>query len=84
MGTQGDRRFAGAFVHQGGLPADCWLAGIGTVGREWGAAIEIDGVFWRKATGFKASGTVPRHGDQYPGSTRFCFDAQARVTSVVD
>lgn len=84
VGTQGDQRFVGVFVRQDGLPADCWLPGIGAVGREWGAAIEIDGVVWSKGPGFKAGGTVPGRGDRYPSSTRFCFDAQARVTGVVE
>jgi hypothetical protein len=83
VGTQGDQRFAGVFVHQDGLPADCWLPGIGAVGREWGAAIEIGGVLWSKAPGFKPGGTIPGRGDRYPSSARFCFDGQARVTGVV-
>jgi hypothetical protein len=83
-GTQGDQRFAGVFVHQDGLPAGCWLPGIGADGIEWGAAIEIDGVLWTKAPGFRAGSTAPRRGDHYASSARFCFDAQARVTGVVE
>ena len=83
VGTQGDLRFVAVFVHQDGLPADCWLPGIGADGREWGTAIEIDGVLWSKGPGFVADGPIPARGDPYPSSARFCFDAQARVTRVV-
>jgi hypothetical protein len=83
VGTQGDARFVAVFVHQDGLPADCWLPGIGAVGREWGTAVEIDGVLWSKAAGFVADGPIPARGDTYPSSARFCFDAEARVTRVV-
>jgi hypothetical protein len=84
VGTVGDRRFAGVFMHQDGLPSGCWLPGLGADGIEWGGAIEIHGVLWSKGQGFKVDGIVPALGDHYSSSTRFCFDAQAHVTGVIE
>lgn len=65
-----------------GLPEDCPYA-LRYGGREWGDAIEAQGLLWPKANGFRAlNGSSPAVGEEYPGDPGFCLDDQARVTSV--
>lgn len=77
---QGD--FIAIFTTQQGLPADCHLPGIGQTGIERGDFIEIAGILWRKAGGFRTD-EAPGLGQPYRSSTRFCFDEQAEVTSTI-
>ena len=62
---------------QDGMPAGCHV--MNEAGADWGSFIEIAGVVWPKAIGFASeTGPVPL-GGRYPGGTRFCLDADARV-----
>lgn len=82
-GLEDGRTFAAGFVHQDGLPADCWLPGIGELGIERGSFVEIGGVLWRKSLSFVSDVALPAVGEPFPASARFCFDANALVTRVV-
>ena len=79
LGSDAGGSFVAVFAHQDGLPADCHLPGIGAAGIERGTFIEIKGVLWRKSPSFHSAGALPATGEQFPASTRFCFDDQAEV-----
>jgi hypothetical protein len=82
-GTDASGRFVGVFTRQDGLPVDCHLAGIGTLGIERGAFVEVHGVLWRKAAGFHSTLSFPGLGRPYDGSTRFCFNDRAEVAYTI-
>jgi hypothetical protein len=66
--------------HQGGLPDGCMV--LVQDGFELGDSIAIDGVRWSKAPDFVAP-TTPEIRYPYPAGSRFCLDADARVTDVI-
>jgi len=80
-GTDTDGQFVATFMRQDGLPADCYVEN--RPGVEWGDYIEIRGVLWPKAPGFRAGGDVPSRGSAYEGGTRFCFDRDGLIASTV-
>lgn len=83
LGSDAAGSFVAIFSQQDGLPDGCHIPGIGVVGIERGAFIEVNGVLWRKAPSFEATMALPAIGHQYPSDTRFCFDDQAQVASIV-
>lgn len=78
LGTDDDGPFLASFATQEGLPGDCYVENAPGIDR--GSSIEILGVLWRKAPGFRA--TVPI-GTGYPPGTRFCFGEHGLVTRVL-
>lgn len=83
LGSDANGSFVAIFSHQDGLPDDCHIPGIGVVGIERGDFIEINNVLWRKSPSFEAAMALPAVGREYPSATRFCFDDQAEVASIV-
>ena len=78
LGTDVHGAFMASFRTQDGLPDDCYVERAPGIDR--GSHVEINGVLWRKASGF--ADTVS-FGTPYPPAARFCFDERGRVTSVV-
>jgi hypothetical protein len=62
------------------LPEDCRFT-IGRGGREWGDAIETEGLLWPKSPLFSLSSLSV--GTEYPKDVQFCLDEQARIESFV-
>jgi hypothetical protein len=83
LGSDANGPFVAIFSHQDGLAEDCHIPGIGVVAVERGGFIEINAVLWRKSPSFEATVNLPAVGHPYPSATRFCFDDQAQVASVV-
>lgn len=81
LGSDAAGSFVAIFSHQDGLPNDCHIPGIGVIGVERGAFIEVNGVLWRKAPSFEAAMALPAIGEEYPSAARFCFNDQAQVAS---
>jgi hypothetical protein len=80
LGHDRDGRFLAGFPTQGGLPDDCYVDNSEGVDR--GAFVELYGVLWRKSPAFVAAQLVrPDH--EYPGGTRFCFNADGLVSGTV-
>lgn len=82
LGRDAGGPFVGVFLTQAGLPSGCYHAGLAPSAVEFGAYIEVDGVMWRKTTGFH-SDQHPSSGQAYDGTTRVCFNASAEVTYTV-
>ncbi len=82
-GSDQEGPFVAAFLHQDGLPADCWIGDIGLLGVERGVGIVIEGTLWPKSATFSSPGGIPAFGHEYPDGARFCFDATGRIASVV-
>lgn len=81
-GVDGKGEYVLLIGGQEGLPENCPYA-LRYGGREWGDAVEAQGLLWPKANGFTAlNGSSPGVGEAYPGNAGFCLDDQARVTSV--
>jgi hypothetical protein len=83
LGSDANGEFVAVFTHQNGVPADCHLPGIAAVGIERGAFIEIKGILWRKSPSFRSPVAVPPNGREFSSSTRFCFNDQAQVASII-
>jgi hypothetical protein len=83
LGSDSAGAFVAIFSHQDGLPDDCHIPGIGVVGIKRGAFIEVNGVLWRLSPTFNAGAALPANGQPFPGATRFCFDDQGRIASIV-
>jgi hypothetical protein len=79
LGSDASGGFVASFPTQDGLPPDCYRETV--MGRDRGAHIEINGVLWRKSPAFV--GTIP-YGATYPPGTRFCFDEEGRVASLIE
>ena len=73
-------RWIATLGHQDGLPRDCYFTP--ERGTEWGDGIAIAGVLFPKASGFSFD-SVPPVGSDYPIGTRFCFNVQGQVASVI-
>ena len=67
---------------QDGLPVSCPFA-VRYGGREWGDAIESQGVMWLKAAGLESEVATPATGSAYPDGTVLCLDEEARVKSLL-
>ncbi len=61
------------------LPKECRFT-IGHGGRDWGDAIETEGLLWQKSPLFPPSSLSV--GAEYPKEVQFCLDEQARVESL--
>lgn len=67
---------------QEGLPAECRWA-IGNGGREWGDAVEIEGLLWPRSAAFSTTvGTAPIAGT-YPTAVRFCLNERGQLSTAV-
>jgi hypothetical protein len=62
-----------------GLPEGCHAIGHG--GRDWGDAIEAEGLLWQKSPIYPLNSLSV--GAAYPKEVQFCLDEQARVESFV-
>jgi hypothetical protein len=80
IGSDSGGPFIALFPTQGGLPADCYRENA--EGIERGAYIQTQGVLWTKAPSF-TSPVHPDAGSAYPGGTRFCFNEQGLITTVI-
>lgn len=83
LGSDAAGSFVAIFSHQDGLPDGCHIPGIGVVGIEREAFIEVNGVLWRKSPSFEAAMALPAIGEEFPSAARFCFDDQAQIASIV-
>jgi hypothetical protein len=84
LGTDADGPFLAGFEHQDGLPDDCHIVPAGGPGIERGPYVEIKGILWKKAVDFHSDIAPPLMGEEWGGgSTRFCFNERAEVTSAV-
>lgn len=79
-GSDTNGRWIATLGHQGGLPEDCYFTP--ERGTEWGDAIAIAGVLFPKAPEFSFH-SMPQVGLDYPAGTRFCFNADGQVASVI-
>jgi hypothetical protein len=80
LGYDAEGQFVASFMPQGGLPDDCYVENA--MGTEWGRYVELRGVLWAKADTFPSDG-IPGYGEQYSTGTRFCFNADGKVGSLV-
>jgi len=80
-GSDGLGAFVALIGRPDGAPTGCEHV-MRYGGREWGSAIESQGILWQKAPAFKADVPIPRVGEQYPASALLCLNDQARVVSV--
>lgn len=80
LGVDAVGKFAGAYLPQDGLPADCYVDASDGVDR--GEFIELRGVLWRKAASFSQAELVP-HDTPYPRLTRFCFDVTGEISETI-
>jgi hypothetical protein len=79
-GSDANGRWIATLGPQGGLPKDCYFTP--ERGTEWGDGIAIAGVLFPKAPGFSFDST-PAVGGDYPLGTRFCFNVDGQVASVI-
>jgi hypothetical protein len=79
-GSDANGRWVATLGPQGGLPRDCYFTP--ERGTEWGDGIAIGGVLFGKAPGFSSQPT-PQVGIDYPAGTRFCFNGDGQVASVI-
>ena len=80
-GTDQDGTYVLLVGSQDGLPADCAYA-LRYGGREWGDAVESQGLLWPKAEAFTGLAVQPGVGAEYPGNAGFCLDDRGQVTAV--
>ena len=79
-GSDSNGRWIATLGHQDGLPKDCYFSP--ERGTEWGEGIAIAGVLFPKAPGL-SFGSEPMVGSDYPIGTRFCFNVDGQVASVI-
>jgi hypothetical protein len=64
-----------------GAPADCeHMLRYG--GRDWGDALEVSGILWRKAPTFKSLVLIVTLGSSYPEDTIGCLNEDAQVVTL--
>ena len=80
IGSGSRGNFVASFPTQAGLPTDCYRENA--EGIERGAYIQTQGVLWTKASSFTST-VHPDAGSEYPGGTRFCFNEQGLITTVI-
>lgn len=78
-GQDANGRWIATFGTQAGLPDTCYFTP--EPGTEWRDGIAIAGVLFPKAPGF--SFATPALGRDYPIGTRFCFNLDGQVSSVI-
>lgn len=81
-GTDGQGTFVALVGSQDGLPADCPFA-VRYGGREWGDAIESQGIMWRKAPELDSAIPTPASGADYPDNAILCLDSEGSVVRLI-
>jgi hypothetical protein len=80
--TDADGTFVWLIGTPEGVPTDCKHV-VRYGAREWGDAIESQGVLWPKAANFASTIPIPAVGETYPSAAFLCLDDHAQATSVM-